>query len=208
MDRVSNRRLQDFPAVTLYVDDLEEIVALFTTACERVEIETGVYRTSDPSELAAIASKFHNGRFPEVKIQGHQPYVNVELLPHRARAYISEDSDDQRDIISKVRDVLNRRKKLKPGLIAGLFNMVLIGVSSVLITDKQFTSGFILAGLGISCLPIIVNLSMNNTVVVATSRLSDRSSFFIRKRGDLILLTISAVVAGAIVFAVAMLTKR
>lgn len=207
MERVSNRHIEDFPSVTLYIDDIEEIVALFASACEHVEIETGEFKTSDPSELTDMASKFRSGRFPRVKISGHVPYVSLELLPQRARAYISEDSVEQRGVISKARDVLNRRKKLKPGLVSGFFVFVLSTVGFNLIEDRQFTIGFILLGFAFLCWPVIVNLSMKNTVTVNTSRLSDRSHFFSRKRDDLILAMISAIVGGAIAIVVAKLTK-
>jgi hypothetical protein len=103
LERNSNKILEDFPPTTLYIDDLAEIIEVFREGCKRVEVAAGEYKIADMSELEALAAKFSGDRFIDVKIQGNDPYVSVEFRPYAVRAYISEDSLEQRGVISKVR---------------------------------------------------------------------------------------------------------
>lgn len=114
MERVGNKRIEDFPATTLYLDDLEEIVGILAGACKRLEIKVGDYKITDAGELNLLAQKF-SGRFEHIALQGYNPYVSVDLRTYGVSAYISEDSLEQRGIVARIRDVINKGKKKNPG---------------------------------------------------------------------------------------------
>ena len=118
MERSSNKHDENLPAATLYLDDVVEIVDTFAKTCVNLEITSGEYKITDPSELSALASKFPSGRFDDMRIQGFKPFVSLELRAYGARTYISEDTIEQRVVVTSAREILQRCRKFKPETLA------------------------------------------------------------------------------------------
>ena len=111
MEKITSKRSEDFPPATLYLDDLSQIVEVLAQACKRIEVKTGDYKITDPSELNALASKFPAGRFDHICLQGYDPYISSDLKTYGVSAYNSEDTLVQRGIVSTIREIVNSGKK-------------------------------------------------------------------------------------------------
>lgn len=196
MERVSNKHVDDFPATTLYLEDLNEIVDAFVQACQSVEVTAGEFKISDPSELGALAAKFPDGRFEDIKIQGHKPYVSLELWSFRARAYISEDSLEQRGVMSKVREVLHRNRKMRSDRVFDIAAAISLCLGIWQILSKTYFIGWPLVLAAFALLPLGGRMRNNTVLVYAKSR-AESKSFFQRKKDDVLLALIAAALGAA-----------
>lgn len=201
MERVSNKHIEDFPASTLYLDDLTEIIDTFAQACKEIEVTAGDFKITDTSELKALAAKFTDGRFADVKIQGYDPYVSLELWSFRARAYISEDSLDQRGVVSKIREVLHRQRKMRPDLVVDIASGLLLAIFiwQLIVEAYLLSTPFLLAAVALSTFS--VRMRIKNTVIVYSKNRNEVNSFFQRKKDDVLLAVISAALGAAASYA-------
>jgi hypothetical protein len=200
LERVSNKLIDDFPAATLYLDDLTEIVDTFAQACKNIDVSAGEFKIADPSELSALAAKFPNGRFADIKIQGYDPYVSLELWSYRARAYVSEDSLEQRGVVSKIREVLHQHRKMRPDRvidIAAAFSLC-IGIWQVM--GKTYLLGGPLVFAAFALFPLSGRMR-SRTVLVYAKKRADVKSFFQRKKDDVLLAVIAAAFGAAASYA-------
>ena len=200
MERVSNKHVDDFPAATLYLEELNEIVDTFVQACESIEVTAGEFKISDPSELGALAAKFPRGRFEDIKVQGYKPYVSLELLSFRARAYISEDSLEQRGIVSKVREVLHRNRKMRSDRIFDISAAISLCLGAWQILSKTYLLGGPLVVAAFALL-LLGGRMRNNTVLVYAKSRAESKSFFQRKKDDVLLAVIAAALGAAASYA-------
>jgi len=122
-------RFEDFPSATLYLDDLSEILGTLAKACRSIEVRAGDYKICDPAELDALASRFPKGQFGHSYLQGHDPYISIDLRTSGVSAYIPKDTLEQRGLVSKIRDIVQRgkKRKLHPGrLFSGPMHRTLL----------------------------------------------------------------------------------
>lgn len=204
LEKITNKISEDFPPTTLYLDDLSQIVEVLVQSCKKIEVKTGDYKITDPSELNALASKFPAGRFDHVYLQGYDPYVSIELRTSGVSAYISEDTLVQRGIVSKIRDIVNSGKKKNPGWFYGALSNVAAFAGTWQIISKEYVVGALLVFLSLATIPISVRYGMKNKVIVHSQRRSDVKTFFERKKDDIALAAISATLGGVIAY---MITK-
>jgi hypothetical protein len=199
----SSKHIKDFPASTLYLEDLVEIIDTFAQVCKKVEVSAGEFKISDPSELTTLAEKFTNDRFSDIRIQGYDPFVVFNTGPYNANAYISKDSIEQSGLISKVREVLHRHRKIRPDLVVDFifYPVAMFGVWKIL--DKSYLLGvpLVLAAF-LALLPVSLRLRKSNTVVVYSKNRNQMNSFFQRKKDDILLAFISAALGAAVSYAV------
>lgn len=201
MERVSNKHDENLPAATLYLDDVVEIVDTFAKACESLEISSGEYKTADPSELSALAGKFPGGRFDDLKIQGYKPYVSLELRAYGARTYISEDTLEQRVVVTHAREVLQRCRKIKPAILENIAFFSLVALSTAAFIAKLYIAFACLALAWALMLLFGTRLRMKYTVVVYTKNRSEATTFWQRKKDDILLAAISAAIGAAASYA-------
>lgn len=200
MERVSNKHVEDFPAATLYLDDLTEIVDTFVQACQSIEVTAGEFKISDPSELGALAAKFPDGRFADMKIQGFEPYVSLELWSYRARAYISEDSLEQRGVVSKVREVLHRNRKMRPDRVVDIAVVISLCIGLWQVMSKTYLLAVPMVLVAFALLPLGVRMR-NNTILIYAKNRADAKSFIQRKKDDVLLAVIAAALGAAASYA-------
>ncbi|MDP3083046.1 MAG: hypothetical protein Q8N44_05070 [Rubrivivax sp.] len=201
MERVSNKHDEDFPAATLYMDDVVQVLDTFAKACESVEVTASEYKITDPNELPALAAKFPQERFDDLKIQGFKPYVSLELRSYGARTYISEDTIEQRVVVTSAREVLVRCRKFKPDSIANVAYLLLAVTSVWAVMAKAHFVFFALVLAAVALLPFSVRLRMKNTVIVYTKNRSEAKGFLQRKKDDLLLVVLSAALGAAASYA-------
>jgi hypothetical protein len=193
---------EDFPSATLYLDDLSEIFGILAEACDKVEVTAGDYEICDPDELDALASKFPQGRFGHIHLQGYDPYIAIDLRTSGVSANISKDTFEQRGLVSKLRDIVQRGKKrnLHPGwLFTGLSHISILGFAWQLFS-KEYLMGALLFSLSIASLWISVRYNMKNKVIVHSQRRGSVRTFFERKKDDIALSFIAALFGGAITY--------
>jgi len=197
-----SRRFEDFPSATLYLDDLSEILGTLAKACKSIEVRAGDYKICDPAELHVLASQFPKGRFGHIYLQGNDPYVSIDLRTSGVSAYISKDTLEQRGLVSKIRDIVQRGKKrnLHPGwLFSGLSNIAVI-VATWQFISKEYLMGSLLIILSLASIPISVGYGMKNTVIVHSQSRGSVRTFFERKKDDIALAFIAAFLGGAITY--------
>jgi hypothetical protein len=203
LERVSNKLVDDFPAATLYLDDLAEIVDTFVQACKKIDVTAGEFKIADPSELSALAAKFPDGRFADITIQGYEPYVSLELWSFRARAYVSEDSLEQRGVVSKVREVIHRRRKVRPDRVIDIAAAISLCIGLWQVMSKTYLLGGPLLFAAFALVPLSSRMRSKNTVLVYAKSRADSKSFFQRKKDDVLLAVIAAAFGAAASYAVA-----
>lgn len=202
MERVSNKSYENYPAATLYLEDVIELIEAFSEACAEVEITSGEYKIKGLSELEALVSKCGDEKFENLKIQGYQPYVSLELRGFGARTYISEDSVQQRGVIAKVGDVLHRRRKIRANLLVHVALIAMVALATWNALNRQYFISALAITAFLALLPLSKNVWMNGVIVVYAKRRAETRNFFYRKRDDVFLAIISAVfgaVAGYLV---------
>lgn len=197
MERVASRSFEDFPATTIYLDDLQEIVEIIGNTCGRIEIVAGDYRISDPKEIPLLADKFGD-RFDSMSIQGREPYISIDLRSYGVRAYISEDSAVQMGIVARIREVLNRGKRRSFGWLYNVLTTGLAFSGAVAIMAKEYGVGFVMLAGSFVLIPLSVKSEMKNKVVVHTRARGQVMTFFQRRKEDILIAAISAGLGGAI----------
>ena len=198
--------MEEFPPTTLYLDDLSEIINILTKACERVNVRAGEYKITDISEIEELASKFPAGRFEDVYLQGDKPYITVNLLTYGVSAYASIDTFENRGIISNVRDIVNRGKKINPALFYNSLSYIPILLCIWEFMSKEYVFGTWLIFLSIQAIFIAVKYSMKNKVIIYSRPRSQVKTFFERKKDDIVLAIISAIFGGFVAYIITKLT--
>jgi len=210
LEKIGNRQIKDFPPTTLFYDDLAEIVEIINSTCKKIEITTKDYEITDPKELEVLAKKYSSGRFDNIKIQGYNPYINVELRTYGIQAYISEDTTEQHGIIAKVRNIVTKGKKINPEWLTKVFYLIITLVIAFLFLMKQFK-----LGLGFSLLffastpitlPFFVEYQMRNKVIIHTDPRGSEKGFYERNKDNLIVAVIAGVAVSVITYLISNLT--
>ena len=204
MERVTTKRFDDFPATTLYIDDFSEIIDTLFEACKRIEIKVGEYKITDKAELQALAEKFPDGRFSDVRIEAYDPYISFDFRSFAVSAYVSHDSIELRGVISKVRDIVARGKKKRPSLPISTLSYITVAVGVWQLLSKEYFLGAVLLLLSLAVIPLAVRFDMKNNVVIHSKRRGEVTSFLQRKRDDILISLISAILGGVVTY---LLTK-
>ncbi len=166
-----------------------------------MEISSGEYKIIDPAELPALAEKFPSGRFDDLKIQGFNPYVYLELRAYGARTYISEDTLQQRVVVTHAREVLQRCRKLKPGTLENLAFFTLVALSTGAFIAKLYIAFACLTVAWVAMLAFGTRFRMKYTVVVYTQKRSQANTFWQRRKDDVLLAVVSAAIGAALSYA-------
>lgn len=201
MERNSNKVLTEFPPANLYIDDLAEVIKAFNEGCQHIEVTAGEYKITDSNELEALAAKFPGDRFPDVKIQGKDPYLSVDFRPYEIQAYISESSLNQLGIISKVREIIKGRKKLRADFTLNVIYFAAIAVGTWQLLNTHYFIGALIIGSGFVTIPFSVRRGMKNNVIIYTKRRNEVRGFLERKKDDLVLAGISALLGAVFSYA-------
>jgi len=200
LEKVTNKRFEDFPATTLYIDDLSEIADVVSRTCKRLEIEVGEYKITDKSELQEIAERFPDGRFSDIRIEGYDPYVSFDFRSFAVSAYVSDDSIQARGVVSMVRDIVARGKKRKPALLINILSNILVAAGVWQLISKEYVLGLALLLLSLVTIPIAVRYDMKNSVIIHSRRRSEVTTFFQRKKDDVAIAIIAAALGGIVTY--------
>lgn len=198
MENVGNREHSDFPATTLFYDDLMDIIETVLACSERVEFRTDKWKTDNTCEIAAIARKQANGRFDNITITSYSPHMQIQLYRHSIRVYVSEGSIEQCGVTAKIREIVDRGKKPYFETLRTLFIPILCIAGAIALMKTQYLLAVWLFLLPLLFISASVKYAMNNRVVIRTELRGDKKSFFQRKSDDITLALISAMIGGLI----------
>lgn len=110
--------------VRLYLDDLQELIELFSGAGPTVEFTGGGYQFDSAVELAESGKATRSN----LEMIVHQPFVRLTIERGEARLYRGDDSMAARGVFDAAREVLRRRR---------------LTLRSVLTNDWTFTASMI-----------------------------------------------------------------
>lgn len=200
MKKTEITRFEDFPAAKLYIEDLKEILDIIGNNCEKVEFRTGEYEEVLPSELDDLVKNMNKKRFDDIYIKANHPYVSVDIRSYGVSAYISEDSLTQHGLISKIRNIIDRRKKKCFGVVANtLCYLPMVGFGSALSQGEWGLAGIFIA-LSLLMIWPLVKYQMEQKVVVLTSSISETESFLVRRKDELFVALIAALLGALVSF--------
>jgi hypothetical protein len=192
MKKTGNKRIEDFPPSKLYLNDLQEILGLFEDGCKEVTIKTGEYENIKPTELSELIEKLQSNLFEDIYIVGREPYVTLDLRSFGISAYVSESSSIQLGLIAQVKEIINKNRKkffrVIPNLMTGI--PMLAGMAAIPYEEWLL----VLLGFGVSFVMIgpVVKYQMSKTLEVLTIPKQKESSFFKRRKDELIIAVTSA----------------
>ncbi len=196
----SGKRFEDFPPSQLYIEDLKEIIGVFENNCEKVEIRTDDYDNVLSSEIDSLVDSLQSKRFDNIYIKAYRPYVTLDLKSYGISAYISEDDLIHHGIIAKVREIVEKRKKKYFSTIPNILSFLpIVGFFVTLCLREWLFSG---AFLMLSFLMVgpIVKYQMAYKVIVLTSSKTQKESFFVRRKDELLVALVSALIGALITF--------
>lgn len=205
MEKIANRSINDFPAATLYLDDLEEIAKLLSIQCNDLTITAGEYKITDISEIDDLASKFLSGRFDSVRLKGNDPYITIDFLPSGISAYISNDSLENLGFITKVRNIIASRKKRNPISIFTILMYVALTFAVFHFVISSFIIGGMLIAISLGIIPFSIIDEMRNKVIVYSTRQSETKTFFERKKDDIAVSGISGLIGALLGYGISKL---
>ncbi|WP_027859695.1 hypothetical protein [Marinobacterium jannaschii] len=201
MKRSANKSFEDFPSVTLYLNDVREILNILTESCGEVKLQTGEYHEVEPEELDELVRNTDTDRFSDIYIRTSQPYISIDLRTFGVRIYISEDNTSQRGVVSKISDILNHRQRRHFGKVTNFLSALpAIGFGAFIVAGQYKYAAAMLLIVLLSIYPVI-KYQINNKVVVLTEEKNTKQSFLKRKKDDLVIALVSGSFGAAISFA-------
>lgn len=192
MKSSTSKTFEDFPSFTLYLDDLKEILDVLQESCEEVKLQTLGFTDVSPLELDELAQNIESERFPNIYINAINPNVTIDIRSFGLRVFIFDDEVVQRGIVSKIRDVVNKRQRKYFGKVIYFFYGICGLVLASLIYQKYFLYAVVLLGPIFIAINPSVKYIVNNKVKVFTENKSHRPSFIERKKDDLVISLVSA----------------
>ena len=207
MNRDSSKVFEDFPPARLYLADLAEVIAAVQAVCDRVKVDAGQFSIDDPAELKELAANYPEGKFPELRVQGFDPYVSIEFRTYKVHVYVSNDSMELLGIAGKVRDVVTRRKKADTTLLEHAATSVPAAMGVWLLLSDSPLVGLILFALSLAAIPVSVRVMMRYRVAVHSIEYEQRTSFWLRKKDDIVLVIVSALLGGFVTYLITKFIK-
>lgn len=200
MKKTGTTRFEDFPAAKLYIEDIKEIVNIIESSCEKVTIRTGDFDEVLPSEIDDLVTSLNKKRFDDIFISAYSPYVSVDLRSYGVSAYIGEDELVQHGIVSKIREILEKRKKKYFGsVVNALGYLPMVGFGAALTRGEWGLAGIFIA-LSFLMIGPIVKYQMSQKVVMLTSSVNEKESFLTRRKDELLVASISALIGALVSF--------
>ena len=77
LKKIGNKRIEDFPPTTIYLDDLVEVVSILSETCKEVEIRYLRIATNDGAELIELAKNFTDDALM-MSIKSYNPYISID----------------------------------------------------------------------------------------------------------------------------------
>ena len=211
MKKIVHSRTEYFKPVVLYLDDLEKIFEIIKEVCKKIIISTSEYEIENLNELKELNKESLN----YLKINGQEPWLVLEIDFSNLYLYIHEEDAMSRGIFEKVKQILKDRKRkyswLSKDNFVGSIGTLLLGILifSIYIGIKQKNLFYISIGilsllLGFIFTRISLNLGYNE---IYLKRRAESKSFWKRKKDEIIIAIISAMIGSVFTILSLMLLK-
>lgn len=197
MDKTGNKHIKDFPPAKLYLNDLEEILALFNDNCEGVTFKTGEYDNIKPSELHDLVAKLHTHKFEDIYIHSRSPYMNLDLRSYGIEAYVSESTPQQLGLVAQVKELINSRKKKFVESISSVLTSIPLFGGLILAMLSEWELTVIAFGLSFVMIWPATSYKMSHSVEILTTPKKSNLPFIKRKKDEL-LIAVSSAFLGAL----------
>lgn len=201
MREKTNKHFDKFPAATLYLDDLKEIAAAVSLVSESFMITCGNMELDSVDEIDELANRQSKSQFNSIYIKSYSPYISIDLPHSGASAYVSEDSPELRGIIHKIEEIISQgtRKYFDP-LHAAPAVILFFGAFINLFRSEYVTASIYLGLVFFSIFAAAI-IQMKHRLIIHTYERNKKSSFFIRKKDEIILVIISGLFGAVAVLA-------
>ena len=192
MEKIERNSDEDFPATTLYLDDLKDILRAVSSVCKKVEIRTEDYKLNNLEEIDTLAEKYTKGRFPNIYVQSYEPHFSLNIATSRISIYTNQGTFELKGLIAEVKGIANRGKKPFYTLRYRLFYIVLslLGGFLVFSGNYEFWGPLVAVYFGVAAW--LIPIELRNRVVVKTQPRGSTPNFFKRNRDNIILAAFSA----------------
>ncbi|EGQ7997855.1 hypothetical protein D8T39_21485 [Vibrio vulnificus] len=193
-----SRLIENFPPAILYLDDIERIVAILERSFDTVSVSTEEFDEVTSEELLKLASQTEGERFNRLQIKCREPHINLEFLPYKITAYISDERPETIGAIELIKGIIHSRKRrlfrlvkwsgyVVPGVLVGLF------ISE---PDKVLAFGALISAILIGILSF--RYEMSSSVIVKTTTKSDTPNILSRNSESLIVAILAALVGSVV----------
>jgi hypothetical protein len=108
MEKIDKSLQKEYSPLVLYVDALEDIIGILSSACSKVKIQTDDYKFDSISELKDY---FKDCQPKSLKIESSSPYCTLELNSLQARLYIGSSNTESAGIFYKINDILVKSQR-------------------------------------------------------------------------------------------------
>lgn len=132
MQKISQSLGEHLQPVTLYMDEIEQIVNAFREISPDVSVSTNDYLLTDFKQL----SEFKKEYLTDVNIKVREPYIDLSLEHHQIFLYAAKDDLISRGLYEKVKAILRKNKRpffkilQNFGIITGIsLYLILYGLS-------------------------------------------------------------------------------
>jgi len=204
--RIRQSHGEELKPVALYLDDLERIIEIFKEASDDVRILTSEYELDSIDEFRNL----HEETLNYLKISISEPFVSLELKPNGIWLFISEDELISRGVFEKIKQLLHSRRRKLSWLTANPYLAgAAVGSSAFPFFKAIDSQNVYWAVLGCSLLMIGAIWTwwsfagtLKKYSIVRLRRRAESPSFWKRKKDDIVLVIISAVVGALITLAI------
>ena len=201
MEKLKKHISKEYLPVKIYIDDLEKIVAILDDNSIKYSIQIDRYKYDTLVELINSSA---DRKTQDLKIETSNPKMTIEFHKMWAKIYVSVDDMLTTGLFHKIDEIINQSRRLIPFFYSLKFVWIvsiILPIESLLLNhDGKLFPEYIdttLSILWVLWLPRAIYVRLVKHSSIQLIRKEHVSSFFHRKRDDLILALLSAIV-GAI----------
>ncbi|EKF9989477.1 hypothetical protein [Vibrio cholerae] len=206
MKRLGKAQSEKLKSVCLYKDDIAEIVEIFNRGCEKVEIEAAGYQLDCVSELENLGKE----TISELYIKGRNPCVYLHFRPNEIFLYIDEDTHHQMGLFEDIKTYVHSKRRKLSWLIQTPIAPSILGGSAfrfIPLEKGEVTTHAVVLVISMLSLAIFwgwwsFHSSFKKYSIIYTKRSRKDGGFIKRKKDDLLLIFISALVSAVITLAI------
>jgi hypothetical protein len=209
MQKKNSSYFEKFMPVTLYLDDLEEIIGYLKNVADNIFIETDEYEYKSLDELL---SNTDCETIYDLELASGDQKVNIltkitlNLETNRILLYRSDNEERLRGGFEKIKDVLKERERtyLRYLLIPWSVNATLIGLGLFVMKFwfylPPFVSPIAIFIMLVGCIGLVWYLvrEKNKYSIIVLKRRSNQISFWKRYKDQIWLLVIGAIVGSVV----------
>jgi hypothetical protein len=190
MKKKKQSHIENLRPVILYLDDIEQIVEIFKTISDKVEISTEEYKYENISELQNLSDE----RLSDLNIEIKEPYVSLGFKKCNVSLYRADDDAVTVGLCEKLKEFLFRhtRKFSRIMYIVPIWSFFIgVGSSTLVIGThrsdvNRIFIGCIVLACGIVLTLISWYLRFNRFSTIYLQRKKEFPSFWKRNKDELV----------------------